>query len=46
VASPGPPPFPASTAGRPVGLVELTVVADRVDHLADSLEDRGWTTHR
>jgi prephenate dehydrogenase len=31
---------------RPVGLVELTVVADRVDHLADSLEDRGWTTHR
>ena len=31
---------------RPVGLVELTVVADRVEHLADSLEDRGWTTHR
>ena len=31
---------------RPVGLVELVVAADRVDHLVDSLEDRGWTTHR
>ncbi len=32
--------------GRPVGLVELTVAADRVEHLLSSLEDRGWTTHR
>jgi prephenate dehydrogenase len=31
---------------RPVGLVELTVAADRVDHLQTSLTDRGWTTHR
>jgi prephenate dehydrogenase len=32
--------------GRPVGLVELTVAADRVEHLLLSLEERGWTTHR
>jgi prephenate dehydrogenase len=32
--------------GRPVGLVELTVTADRADLLAESLERRGWTTHR
>ncbi len=32
--------------GRPVGLVELTVAADRADFLAESLEARGWTTHR
>lgn len=32
--------------GRPVGLVELTVAADRADFLAESLEGRGWTTHR
>jgi prephenate dehydrogenase len=32
--------------GRPVGLVELTVAADRVDFLMESLEGRGWTTHR
>jgi prephenate dehydrogenase len=31
---------------RPVGLVELTVAADRVDHLSDSLDDRGWAVHR
>ena len=31
---------------RPVGLVELVVADDRVDHLVGSLEDRGWTTHR
>ncbi len=32
--------------GRPVGLVELTVAADRADFLAGSLEDRGWSAHR
>jgi prephenate dehydrogenase len=32
--------------GRPVGLVELTVAADQVDHLLAALGDRGWTTHR
>jgi prephenate dehydrogenase len=32
--------------GRPVGLVELDVAADSVDHLLESLESRGWTTHR
>lgn len=32
--------------GRPVGLVELTVAADRADFLAESLAGRGWTTHR
>lgn len=31
---------------RPVGLVELTVAVDRVEHLQASLEGRGWTTHR
>jgi prephenate dehydrogenase len=31
---------------RPVGLVELTVAADRVERLQSALEDRGWTTHR
>ncbi len=31
---------------RPVGLVELTVAADSVEHLQSSLEARGWTTHR
>lgn len=32
--------------GRPLGLVEVTVAADRADFLAASLEDRGWTAHR
>ncbi|QNN52630.1 prephenate dehydrogenase [Nocardioides mesophilus] len=32
--------------GRPVGLVELLVAADAVDHLLSSLADRGWTAHR
>lgn len=32
--------------GRPVGLVELTVAADRADYLSRSLEERGWTSHR
>ena len=32
--------------GRPVGLVELDVAAESVDHLLESLESRGWTTHR
>ena len=32
--------------GRPVGLVELTVAADRADFLKGSLEGRGWTSHR
>ncbi len=32
--------------GRPVGLVELAVAADRADFLKESLEDRGWTSHR
>ncbi len=32
--------------GRPVGLVELTVSADRADFLKESLEGRGWTSHR
>ena len=32
--------------GRPVGLVELTVATDRTDFLVESLEARGWTTHR
>ena len=32
--------------GRLVGLVELTVSADRADFLAESLADRGWTSHR
>jgi prephenate dehydrogenase len=32
--------------GRQVGLVELTVAAERLEFLQTSLEDRGWTTHR
>ena len=32
--------------GRPVGLVELTVDADRAEHLCHALADRGWSVHR
>ncbi len=32
--------------GRPVGLVELTVAEEAVDHLQESLETRSWSTHR
>ncbi|MCY7396991.1 MAG: prephenate dehydrogenase [Nocardioides sp.] len=32
--------------GRPVGLVELLVAEERAEHLLDSLESRGWVTHR
>jgi prephenate dehydrogenase len=32
--------------GRPVGLVELSVAVERVEHLLGSLESRGWVTHR
>lgn len=32
--------------GRAVGLVELLVEDSRADHLLDSLESRGWVTHR
>jgi len=32
--------------GRPVGLVELAVAEERVAHLVESLESRGWLTHR
>ena len=32
--------------GRRVGLVELTVAAEHVDHLLSSLGARGWTAHR
>lgn len=32
--------------GRPVGLVELAVAADRAEFLRASLEGRGWTSHR
>lgn len=32
--------------GRPVGLVELVVVAPQAGFLRSSLESRGWTTHR
>ena len=32
--------------GRAVGLVELIVEESRGDHLAASLESRGWVTHR
>lgn len=32
--------------GRPVGLVELVVEEARADHLLESLESRGWVTHR
>lgn len=31
---------------RPVGLVELVVEEPRAEHLLDSLESRGWVTHR
>jgi len=32
--------------GRDYGLVELSIATGSVDHLLDSLGDRGWTTHR
>lgn len=32
--------------GRPVGLVELVVEERRAEHLLESLESRGWVTHR
>ncbi len=32
--------------GRPVGLTELVVDETRADDLLNSLESRGWTTHR
>ncbi|GAA3835749.1 prephenate dehydrogenase [Nocardioides panacisoli] len=32
--------------GRPVGLVELDVAADRATALLDALESRGWDAHR
>lgn len=32
--------------GRPVGLVELVVAEERAAHLVESLESRGWLTHR
>ena len=32
--------------GRPVGLVELTVAADRAEYLTEALGGRGWGTHR
>ncbi|WP_261376638.1 prephenate dehydrogenase [Nocardioides sp. J9] len=32
--------------GRPVGLVELDVVADHAEQLRAALESRGWETHR
>ena len=31
--------------GRPYGLLEVTVAADRAGHLLASLADRGWTAH-
>ena len=31
---------------RPVGLVELVVDETRAEHLLETLESRGWTTHR
>ena len=31
--------------GRPVGVAEITVAADRAGHLLAALEDRGWTAH-
>jgi prephenate dehydrogenase len=31
--------------GRPVGVAEVTVAADRAGHLLAALEDRGWTAH-
>jgi prephenate dehydrogenase len=32
--------------GRPVGLVELVVAADRAEDLLAALESQGWQTHR
>jgi prephenate dehydrogenase len=32
--------------GRPYGLAELTVAADRAEFLEEALERRGWSTHR
>lgn len=32
--------------GRPVGLVEIAVVADRADVLVQALIDRGWSAYR
>ena len=32
--------------GRPVGLVEIAVVADGADVLVDALTDRGWPAYR
>ncbi|WP_435769943.1 prephenate dehydrogenase [Nocardioides sp. SYSU DS0651] len=32
--------------GRPVGLVELDVAADRTEELRTALESKGWVTHR
>jgi prephenate dehydrogenase len=32
--------------GRDTGLVELVVQEHRAEHLQDSLEARGWHTHR
>lgn len=31
--------------GRPVGLVELTIAADSVEHLQSALAERGWSLH-
>ena len=31
--------------GRPVGLVELTVAADRSERLLDALRVKGWRAH-
>lgn len=31
---------------RPVGLAELTIASPAISRLADSLSERGWTTHR
>ncbi len=31
--------------GRPVGLMEITVAADRADHLLASLAEKGWSAH-
>lgn len=31
--------------GRPVGLMEITVAAERAGHLLGALADRGWTAH-
>ncbi|GAA4822148.1 prephenate dehydrogenase [Nocardioides caeni] len=32
--------------GRPVGLVELDVIATRTEELRSALESKGWVTHR